>query len=75
MVAENNDRIAALLSRYGAGVAVDCLLETQDRAIAEYVASYLEEIPDAHAEKTRSRTARAVVASRPARPDRPGPPR
>lgn len=56
-VRERNAGIAALLRQHGPGgirAAVECLLETEDRAIAEYLTAYLEEIPEAHAAKTRA---------------------
>jgi hypothetical protein len=56
-VGARNERVTALLAQCGSdgvGVAVECLLETVDPAVAEYVASYLEVVPDAHEAKTRA---------------------
>lgn len=56
-VRERNAGIATLLREHGPvgiSVAVECLLETDDRAIAEYLTAYLEEVPEAPAAKTRA---------------------
>ncbi|MGW7680525.1 hypothetical protein ACWGID_07275 [Kribbella sp. NPDC054772] len=53
-VRDRDERITALLAPHGPGVAADCLEGTEDRAIAEYVAAYLERIPGAAEEKLRA---------------------
>ena len=56
-VSGKSDRITALFAEQGdAGitVAADCLTETNDPAVAQYVAAYLELTPGGQEEKTRA---------------------
>jgi hypothetical protein len=54
---EKRSRIFQYLSGQpdrGVSAGIECLLETENRSIAQYVAQYLEVTPDSAAEKTRA---------------------
>ena len=56
-VPEKDERVIAFLEQCGAqgvATAVECLMETSDVRVSEFVASYLEMIPGAREEKTRA---------------------
>ncbi|MGW0702950.1 hypothetical protein ACWD0A_27290 [Streptomyces sp. NPDC002867] len=56
-VPEKEARVIAFLTQHGAGsasVAATCLTETSDKRVSEFVASYLELIPDAREDKVRA---------------------